>query len=825
MTKYNPTEHHVKVNTWGTKNKTSDGLDNFAELTLFGGNVGHASIEMTLPINKENKKLIETYCFEHTFNEFKTLQKTTMTWEEYMVLCPRRIPVKEIKHRTAQGKLNDDGTVEKTDKAAYETKFYKIEFSWWPAVTKSFYLSDMEQDMKDEREGKHFEYSDQAKEFLQPEERFHNGKLGGQLMTYAPASTAHQRDLSDAQMKKIGLHMQLDKVKEQLNTRELLDSKIDVLKGTKVGVTLKLICKNIGIDEKKLIAKYLESHPDKGNLDDFKQYFKEKVNKHMEDLAAKKVYLKTKLNKMRMIDVNDVGSDYMVEGVPPDHTITLPYLTDKSRGLSPEAMLRKMRELTESEAKEFNLHTNNCSNTTTAVLSAGASHDPLLQRTLGEQALDFFGTPQHVLGNAQRAKDIIVNNKENTFLRQIGNINVLDRAMGRLMKVVMDSDASKFKKGLAGIAMLPVVVAKIPRSAVKAFLNPTETMSNITSAIATVNKNANSLIVKILVATVSAIPLVILAPFALVEQGLKLIAKPFQPLGNWFIKIINEQAQALKNPMTVPLPSLNDEKFRNESYNSMMDRFVDEKVAAAINVNTNEVKKSKSPMDILTDFELALENNDDKVITLSDKDFDSLNKFVSAKKDPQITERFQACCNESLKRANNLSSQTRLDVERKTVRYRISKLEEFLKDANNNDSKVTGREYLIDFLRNNQDKFDILMANLPEDKKAQFIKDMQPIQDPGIVGGVKANVFNVLSWLTSPVITVSRAIAPSITESISSSMPATQDSHCKAQLKKLISETLDDLRLNQEEVIDRAAQEYFAPIAEEAARSALSMKG
>jgi len=410
-----------------------------------------------------------------------------------------------------------------------------------------------------------------------------------------------------------------------------LDSKIDVLKGTKVGVTLKLICKNIGIDEKKLIAKYLESHPDKGSLDDFKQYFKEKVNKHMEDLAAKKVDLKTKLNKMRMIDVNDVGYDYMVEGVPPDHTITLPYLTDKSRGLSPEAMLRKMRELTESEAKEFNLHTNNCSNTTTAVLSAGASHDPLLQRTLGEQALDFFGTPQHVLGNAQRAKDIIVNNKENTFLRQIGNINVLDRAMGRLMKVVMDSDASKFKKELAGIAMLPVVVAKIPRSAVKAFLNPTETMSNITSAIATVNKNANSLIVKILVATVSAIPLVILAPFALVEQGLKLIAKPFQPLGNWFIKIINEQAQALKNPMTVPLPSLNDEKFRNESYNSMMDRFVDEKVAAAINVNTNEVKKSKSPMDILTDFELALENNDDKVITLSDKDFVSChNRRVSA---------------------------------------------------------------------------------------------------------------------------------------------------------------------------------------------------
>ena len=71
MTKYNPGLHKVKVNTWGTKDKTSNGLDNFLEQAFFGGNVGHASIEMTLPISEETKKMIETYCMEQTFEQYR----------------------------------------------------------------------------------------------------------------------------------------------------------------------------------------------------------------------------------------------------------------------------------------------------------------------------------------------------------------------------------------------------------------------------------------------------------------------------------------------------------------------------------------------------------------------------------------------------------------------------------------------------------------------------------------------------------------------------------------------------------------------------------
>ena len=48
----------VQVSTWGTKSTNSNGFDNFMDQELFGGNVGHASINMKLPINNETKLMI-----------------------------------------------------------------------------------------------------------------------------------------------------------------------------------------------------------------------------------------------------------------------------------------------------------------------------------------------------------------------------------------------------------------------------------------------------------------------------------------------------------------------------------------------------------------------------------------------------------------------------------------------------------------------------------------------------------------------------------------------------------------------------------------------
>lgn len=67
-------------------------------------------------------------------------------------------------------------------------------------------------------------------------------------------------------------------------------------------------------------------------------------------------------------------------------------------------------------------------------------------------------------------------------------------------------------------------------------------------------------------------------------------------------------------------------------------------------------------MDILTQFEIDLEDTQ-KVVTLNSEDFDILNKYVQNKNDPQITARFQECCNESLRRANKLSPQKPAEVD------------------------------------------------------------------------------------------------------------------------------------------------------------------
>ena len=87
MPKYNPAIHKVKVNTWGTKGKPSNGLDNFVNQELFGGNVGHASIEMTLPRTEETQKMIEKYCMEETFEQWKAKKpkaRGNKTFDAYM---------------------------------------------------------------------------------------------------------------------------------------------------------------------------------------------------------------------------------------------------------------------------------------------------------------------------------------------------------------------------------------------------------------------------------------------------------------------------------------------------------------------------------------------------------------------------------------------------------------------------------------------------------------------------------------------------------------------------------------------------------------------
>jgi len=67
--------HHAgaKIQTWGTVDQENNGLIHFLDSELFGGNVGHAAIELTFPKDTKGEQLIEDYCKNSNTNKNKEI--------------------------------------------------------------------------------------------------------------------------------------------------------------------------------------------------------------------------------------------------------------------------------------------------------------------------------------------------------------------------------------------------------------------------------------------------------------------------------------------------------------------------------------------------------------------------------------------------------------------------------------------------------------------------------------------------------------------------------------------------------------------------------
>ena len=94
------------LHTWGTKSRSSNGMINFLDYQFFGGDVGHASISMKLPINDTSRQWIETYCCRQTYQEFVSGAKKTTTYEEFLDKVEKRIH--EIKKLLREGANEKD---------------------------------------------------------------------------------------------------------------------------------------------------------------------------------------------------------------------------------------------------------------------------------------------------------------------------------------------------------------------------------------------------------------------------------------------------------------------------------------------------------------------------------------------------------------------------------------------------------------------------------------------------------------------------------------------------------------------------------------------
>jgi hypothetical protein len=220
----------ITVQTWGANSRAGNGMMSFADQKFFGGDVGHASINMKLPINSTTKEWMEQYCFAQTYEDFKKSKGTEdLSYEKYVQEVDKLIPVSIKSQATRVAKYDSSGHIIPTHEKAYEQVYFDVDWSWWPGR-----VQNSEDDMVWEREGKHFEYDEKWKDYLQPEQRIHRGKLGSRKMDYAPSAIIHQRDIPSSELERITRSHKIHQLEEKLELIKLLNSKIEDMANSKM---------------------------------------------------------------------------------------------------------------------------------------------------------------------------------------------------------------------------------------------------------------------------------------------------------------------------------------------------------------------------------------------------------------------------------------------------------------------------------------------------------------------------------------------------------------------------------------------------------------
>lgn len=213
----------------------------------------------------------------------------------------------------------------------------------------------------------------------------------------------------------------------------------------------------------------------------------------------------------------------VTKGSPPDNQLFLPVSGINSGqrtkpGLNVEDMLRKMKEIVESD-KEFNIAVNNCSVTTGGILAAGA--EPELKTYFKRKAWGGFGTPQEVFNGAVQYQDVVISNKgKKPFLQKVEESNPLNAITwlgGKITTKFVDPDTSIPARVALGISAIPVGVLAGTLQTGKALLTPKKSVENLSQFI-NYAWNNNSNFLKVLSA-----PAALLVSALAIPAGLQVI--------------------------------------------------------------------------------------------------------------------------------------------------------------------------------------------------------------------------------------------------------------------------------------------------------------
>ncbi|HAT6947804.1 TPA: purine NTPase [Legionella pneumophila] len=142
-----------------------------------------------------------------------------------------------------------------------------------------------------------------------------------------------------------------------------------------------------------------------------------------------------------------------------------------------------------------------------------------------------------------------------------------------------------------------------------------------------------------------------------------------------------------------------------------------------------------------------------------------------------------------------LSNIVVLRKEKAEISEKIKKIEALLKAVEENDRKVTGRQYFLDLLDSHKEHFNALMSTDGGELKKQLAGKIEQLKNPDFYQTVSSTLLWGASWATSLGAVIYRQVTPqAVQDTVATYVPSTQDSEAKALLKELARQQLMELK-------------------------------
>ncbi|KTD54639.1 purine NTPase [Legionella sainthelensi] len=129
------------------------------------------------------------------------------------------------------------------------------------------------------------------------------------------------------------------------------------------------------------------------------------------------------------------------------------------------------------------------------------------------------------------------------------------------------------------------------------------------------------------------------------------------------------------------------------------------------------------------------------------------------------------------------------------IEVKIENINKLIAAAQDNERKITGRKYFLDFITSHSQLYQTLLENTEGVVKLQLLEKKDQLEKAIESPDLSSGVVNGLSWVASPLTIAYRTATPQmIQEAFSSTLPATLDSDCKIKLKELAQICMSDLK-------------------------------